>query len=135
MIQTFLLWDDQALLILRLAIGFILIAHGWPKIKDLAQTAKNFTAMGFKPGRFWGTLVAMTESLGGMLIVIGLLAQLVSLVAAIEFIVIIIWKLKNRMKLVNGYELDLIILSALIALIAHGGGNYSLDNYFGLYLR
>ena len=134
MIQYLLIYNDQALLILRLALGLILLAHGWPKIRDLKATAQGFDSMGFKPGRFWGTLVAISEFLGGLLLIAGLFTQVAALILAIQFIVIMIWKLRSKQKLVLGYELDLIILAALLVLASIGSELYSLDNYFGLYL-
>lgn len=134
MIQIFLIYNDEALLILRLALGLIFIAHGWPKIKDLKATAQGFAGMGFKPGKFWGTLVAVAEFFGGILLILGFFTQLVSLILAIQFIVIMIWKLKIKQKLVGGYELDLILLAALLVLASVGSELYSLDSYFRIYL-
>ena len=134
MIQLFLVFSDWALVLLRLVLGLIFIAHGWPKIKDLKTTAQNFAAMGFRPGKLWGSLVASVEFLGGILFILGLFTQVAALILAIEFIVIMIWKLKTKQKLVGGYELDLILLAALLVLASMGSTLYSLDSYFGIYL-
>jgi len=134
MIQLFLVFSDWALVLLRLVLGLIFIAHGWPKIKDLKTTAQNFAAMGFRPGRFWGSLVASVEFFGGILFILGLFTQVAALILAIEFIVIMIWKLKIKQKLVGGYELDLILLAALLTLASMGSTLYSIDSYFGIYL-
>jgi len=134
MVQILLVYNDWALLILRLVLALILIAHGWPKIKNLEKTAQNFNAMGFRPGRFWGALVAFVESIGSLLLLLGLLTQVAALILALEFVVIMLWRLKTKQKLVLGYELDLIILAALLVLASIGSELYSLDNYFGLYL-
>src|SRR3989344_4293069 len=134
MIQYLFIYNDQALLILRLALGLILLAHGWPKIRDLKATAQGFDSMGFKPGRFWGTLVAIAEFLGGLLLIAGLFTQVAALILAIQFIVIMIWKLRSKQKLVGGYELDLILLVALLVLATTGSSLYALDSYFGVYI-
>jgi uncharacterized membrane protein YphA (DoxX/SURF4 family) len=47
MFPLYFLYDIWAILILRIVLGLIFIAHGWPKIKDLRQNAKNFSGMGF----------------------------------------------------------------------------------------
>ena len=119
---------------MRLVLGLIFIAHGWPKIKDLKTTAQGFQGMGFKPGRLWGTVVALAEFVGGLLIFFGLFTQIAALILAIQFIVIMIWKFKIKQKLVGGYELDLILLAALLVLAASGSSLFSLDNYFQIYL-
>jgi len=72
MIQILFIYNDEAMLILRLVLGLIFIAHGWPKIKDLKATAQGFQGMGFKPGKFWGTVVAIAEFFGGLLFIAGL---------------------------------------------------------------
>lgn len=134
MIQLFFIFSDWAILLLRLALGLIFVAHGWPKIKDLKTTQTNFDGMGFKPGKFWGTLVALAEFVGGLLIFFGLFTQIAALVLVVEFIVIMIWKLRMKQKLVGGYELDLILLTALLVLAAGGSSLYALDGYFRIYL-
>ena len=134
MIQLFFVFSDWAILLLRLVLGLIFIAHGWPKIKNLKTTQANFDGMGFKPGKFWGSLVALAEFFGGILMILGLFTQVAAFILALEFIVIMIWKLKIKQKLVGGYELDLILLAALLALATAGSSLYSLDSYFRVYL-
>ena len=134
MIQLFYIFSDWAMLAIRLALALILIAHGWPKIKDLETTAKNFAGMGFTPGRLWGMLAAIAELFGGLLILIGFFTQIAALILAAQFIVIMIWRLKTKQKLIGGYELDLIILATLLVLAASNGGALALDSYFRIYL-
>lgn len=127
MFPLYFLYDQWPVLILRIALGAIFIAHGWPKLRDLKQTAKNFDAMGFKPGKLSGTIAAILEFFGGILILIGLAVGPVSALFIIEFAVIIIWRLGKRMPFIGGWELDLLIFAAVIALFALGGGAYSID--------
>ena len=125
--MTTFLTGDIALLLLRLAIGLIFIAHGWPKIRNLRENAKNFEGMGFKPGTFWGTLVAIVEVVGGLAIFFGLYTQLAVLLIGIEMIVGTFWKMSRGQGLIGGYELDLILLAGCIVLLALGGGMYSIE--------
>lgn len=127
MFPLYFLYDMWPVLILRLALGAIFIVHGWPKLKNLRQTAKNFDAMGFKPGKLSGTIAALLEFFGGIALVVGLLVAYVSALYIIEFAVITIWKIAKKSPFVNGWEFDLIILAGGIALFALGGGAYSLD--------
>lgn len=114
MIQTLLTYSDWALLALRLAIGAIFLVHGWPKLLNLKQTMANFSAMGFAPGEFWGTLVALVESLGSVAIITGFLAQPFALALAVQMAVAIIWKMRRGQALAGGYELDLLLMAALL---------------------
>jgi putative oxidoreductase len=133
MFPLYFLYDQWPVLILRIALGAIFIAHGWPKLRNLKQTAKNFDVMGFRPGKLFGTLAALLEFFGGLLVLVGLAIGPIAALFIIEFAVIIIWRLAKRMPFVGGWELDLLILAGVIALFALGGGAYSLDRMiFGL---
>ena len=134
MIQIFWLYSDLGLLLLRIVAGIIFLAHGLPKIKDLKATGAMFGSMGFKPGSFWGPLVAIVEVFGGLMLVTGLFTQLAALALAVNMAVAAVWKLRNKQKLVGGYELDLILLAALLTLAATGSMALSIDNYFGIIL-
>ena len=123
------IFDDWALLILRLAVGAIFIAHGAAKLKNLSGTAGWFDSIGFKPGRFWGTLVAFVESLGGLAVLIGFFTQIAAPFLGFVMVVAGSWKIKTKQKLVGGYELDLILLAAAITLTVLGGGSLGLDSY------
>lgn len=129
MFPLYFLYDQWPVLILRIALGAILIAHGWPKIKNLKQNAKNFAGMGFKPGGLFGTIAALLEFFGGVAILIGLFTAFFAGLFALEFIVIIIWKWLKRMPFVGGWEFDFLILAGVFALFALGGGAYSLDRF------
>lgn len=132
MIQPLLVFSDWGILALRLALGVILVVHGWPKIKNLKGTAE-WMGKTFKPGIFWATVVALTEFVGGLFLIFGFLTQVVAFFVVIQFLVII-FKVKKGKPLVDGYEFDLLILAAAIVLLTLGSGGVSLDNYFGIIL-
>ena len=133
MVQFLLLFDNWALLILRVVLGLILLIHGWPKIKNLKATSQSFSAMGFKPAIFWGTIVALVEFLGGLALIGGLLVQVVAFLVAIQFIVIIL-KVKRDKGFAGGYEFDLLIIATALILFTIGGGAFGLDNILGIIL-
>src|SRR5258708_29817129 len=66
-----------ALPILRVGIGLILIPHGAQKLfgwfggMGYEKFVALFNTLGYKPGILWLTLVALTEFVGGFLLVIG----------------------------------------------------------------
>lgn len=123
-------YSDTALLILRLALGIVLVAHGLPKLRDLKKNAEDFNQMGFKPGAFFGSLAAFLEFFGGIAIIIGFMVQPVAALVVGEFIVILLWRILKKHPFVGGWELDLIIFSTAILLLSVGGGNYSADTFF-----
>lgn len=127
---TFLyIWGDWALLLLRLFLGVVFVIHGWPKVKDLKQTAQNFTAMGFKPGTLWGPLIASLEFFGGLALLLGFATQAFAFLFAIEFVVATLWKIKGGQKFAGGYEFDLALLVMSLVLATSGGGPYAVDEY------
>jgi putative oxidoreductase len=133
MFPLYFLYDQWPVLILRLALGAILVVHGLPKLRDPKQTAKNFNAMGFKPGSLFGTIAALLETFGGAAIIVGLLTSFFAGLVALEFIVILVWRWAKRMPFVGGWELDLLVFAAALALFALGAGAFSLDRiWFGL---
>lgn len=127
MFPLYFLYDMWPVLILRVALGVIFIAHGWPKLRDLKKTAEGFSSMGFRPGRLFGTLAALLEFFGGFAILVGLFTAVFAGLFALEFIVILLWRWFKKMPLVGGWELDLLIFAGVFALFALGGGAFSLD--------
>jgi putative oxidoreductase len=114
-----------ALLVLRVILGAIFIAHGWPKVSDLKKNGENFGHMGFKPGMFWGTIAALLEFIGGIAIVLGIATTFLSFFFAIEFITILVWRISKGHKFSGGWEFDLLIFAGLIVLIALGAGGFA----------
>ncbi|MEX0690176.1 MAG: DoxX family protein [Candidatus Paceibacterota bacterium] len=132
MINFLLVFSDWAILALRIILGLVLIFHGYPKIKNLKKNAKDFNKMGFKPGMFWGSLVAILEVVGGVALIAGFLTQTLAIIFIVQFIVIMLTIKRNAG--FKGVEMDLLIVGGLLVLVTIGGGVYSLDNFLGLLL-
>ena len=112
---------------LRIAIGLIFISHGYPKLnKNLEKTSKFLKEAGFNPGKFWALVLGCIEFFGGLAVLIGLFTRTASVLLGIIMIIAlyhhtVVWK----KKFIGGYELDFLILFALIALLLLGSGNLS----------
>jgi putative oxidoreductase len=116
--STLLFWyGGFGFVIPRIILGLILLVHGWPKIKDVKQNAKNFDAMGFKPGELWGTVAALLEFLG-------IWVPYFCLLFLAQFIVIIIWKWAKKMPFVGGWEIDALVLALTLMVFTLYGGFY-----------
>ncbi len=131
MIQILFVWSDWGILALHIVLAAIFLVHGIRKLRDLKGTTDFFAGIGFKPGHVWGTLVAAVETLGGVALLLGLFTQIAAIVLAIQFLVIVGWKLKLK-KSFSDFELDLVIFAALVALATLGGGRFSLENYWNI---
>jgi putative oxidoreductase len=113
---------------LRIAIGLIFILHGYPKLnKNLKKTSEFLNSIGFRPGKFWALVLGSVEFFGGLAILIGLFTRTASVLLGIIMIIAlyyhtVVWK----KKFIGGYELDFLILFALISLLLLGSGNLSI---------
>lgn len=127
MYPLLLLTSGWGLLFLRVVFGAIMTAHGFPKLKNLKTTGVNFAGMGFRPGAFWGTVVALLEFFGGIALILGIVAVPFAALFVVEFLVIVIWKLAKHGAFVGGWEFDLLLLAAAAMLFFFGAGAWSLD--------
>ncbi|MBI2010819.1 MAG: DoxX family protein [Candidatus Colwellbacteria bacterium] len=127
MIPVLFAWNGTALFLARVFLGILFLVHGWPKIKNLKTNASNFDGMGFRPGMFWGTIVALLEFFGGIALIFGFLVQPVALFIAIEMVVAGLWKISKNQPFVSGYELDFALAFLAFVLATSGGGIYAVD--------
>ncbi|MCF7812483.1 DoxX family protein [Candidatus Gracilibacteria bacterium] len=100
----------------------IFLYFGWPKIKDLRKNAEHFSGMGFKPGIFWGTIVALLEFFGGLALIFGILPSLFALLFVVHMLVGTAWKMFGTDKKFPDYSYDLTLLAILLLLLAFGNG-------------
>lgn len=122
------LFDFQifAPFLLRIALGLVFIAHGFPKLKQFGATAQFFNSVGIKPAKFWVAVVAVVEFFGGIALIAGIFTQLAALLVAINMIVAIS-VVKRKQGFVGGYEFDLVLLAMALALALLGPGAFAFD--------
>lgn len=123
--------EDYGLLILRVLIGFIFIYHGFPKLTKFTKLAKG---MGF-PAAFVFFL-GLAETLGGIGSVLGLFTQAAGFIFAVVmlgaiYLKVFKWKIAFYSQTTTGWEYDLSLLAAGIALAFLGAGSISFDFLLG----
>lgn len=115
------------LLALRLALGAVMIGHGWHKVNgNLHEFAGFVSSMGI-PG-WLGYVAGFTEFVGGILLVAGLLTRFAALGLMIDMSVAIgkvHWK--HGFMGQGGYEFPLALWTIAFALIFLGAGPISID--------
>lgn len=136
--------SDVGLLILRLAMGIIFIVHGWPKLnpnspmKGIAGVSGFLKQMGVPLPMFFAWVVALLETVGAVLLVLGLGTRILAAGFAIDMLVAILLAKIRFMKVgftvqqATGWEFDFMLLAAALALLFMGAGNIALDPVVGL---
>jgi putative oxidoreductase len=132
---------DLALLVLRIAVGVVISMHGFLKLGWVgkggspAGTAGWFDKyLGFKPGLFWAWVSIFAESLGGVLVALGLFGPFPAAAVAADLVVVtIVAHLpKGFWAHEGGWEFPVPLAAGAFAVALIGNGQYSLDAALGL---
>ncbi|MGV9335893.1 DoxX family protein [Nocardia sp. NPDC003726] len=128
---------DVALLLLRLAVGVTMIAHGvnhWLGGGKIAGTARWFSGLGLRNGVLQAWLSVVTEIGAGALLVLGLLTPFAA--AAVVSVMLVAGLLAHRANgffvFEEGYEYVLVLAVVALALGLLGPGWLSLDHAAGI---
>jgi putative oxidoreductase len=131
---------ELALLILRVVVGLLFIGHGTQKLfgwwggHGLGGTAGFFESIGLRPGRLHATAAGLAETVGGLLIALGLVMPVgAALLTGVLVAAVLTVHIKNGIwNSDSGYEYHLVLVAALFALSAIGPAEWSLDNAFNI---
>jgi len=128
--------ENWAILLIRLALGSIMFAHGaqkvfgwWggPGFNQWINQAAPFSEM--RPSWLWMGAAALSELVGGAMVMIGLYTRIGAFFIACVMITAIFgfhWKYGFFINS-GGFEYPLALLSMAAALLVHGGGSASID--------
>ena len=130
---------------LRLIVGYGFMEHGFAKLSRGPEAfGAILYAMGVPAPHLMAWLTILTELIGGLAVLLGAFIPLVSLpMAAVLFVAMLTVHLPygfSSIKLLSvtsgraqfgppGYELDLLYLACLAALVFGGSGPMAIDNY------
>jgi putative oxidoreductase len=119
-------WQPLAQLVMRLALGAIMIAHGYHKVWGGFHHHMDMVGSLGLP-RWMAYLSAGTEFFGGIALVLGLFTRFFSLAIVIEM-AIAIWKVhfKNGLVGPGGFEFPLAVGTIAFALLCLGGGPWGM---------
>src|SRR5262249_33588967 len=134
---------DLSWVVVRLTAGGMLLGHGVMKVVPMGEKGVAATIEAFAPGRvarrgiepalYGAYAVFFLETIGAVLIMLGLFTRFIAAAAAIEFAVITFvahWSVGFAAGR-GGWEYPLFWGLILFAIALRGGGPYSLDRKLG----
>ncbi len=117
---------DLIVLCLRIGLGALFIAHGWPKLSDLAGNIALWQHLHLPLPAVMGPAQAVVEFFGGILLLCGLLTRLVGLLLAIDLLGAIVVVDIHAGTIIG---LEWLALWVSLALVGSGAGAWSLDGF------
>ena len=145
------LWRQWAPLPLRLVIGYGFMAHGWAKLsRGPAGFAKLLEQIGAPLPEATAWVSTLIEVLGGLAILAGAFVAVVSIPLIVMMLVAMFTvHLRYGFSAINtigltadgpqfgppGYEVNLLYIAGLLALILIGAGPFSIDRLLALRRR
>lgn len=117
-----------ALLVMRLALGAVMVAHGYPKVFGGLHHHAQFVASLGLPA-WTAYLSAFAEFFGGILVLVGLFTRAAAFAICIDLSVAIA-KIHFHNGLIgdHGYEFPLALAALAFGLIFFGGGAIAFDH-------
>ncbi len=128
---------NLGILILRVAIGLTMAAHGWAKVSGpngLAGTAGWFDSMGMRPGKVHARLAAGLEIVSGLMLAAGFLTAFAG-AAFVGLMVVAGWTVHrdNGFFIVKeGWEYTFVLALIGVVVATTGPGEWSVDEAIGI---
>jgi putative oxidoreductase len=120
---------SAGLLVLRVVVGVTFVLHGLDKLGDLSGAEQLFASLGIPAPGLMAPFVAVTETVGGVLLIAGLATPLVGAALAIDMLVALLTAHLSQGFFVRdgGFELVLLLGGASLGIGLAGAGRFSLD--------
>jgi putative oxidoreductase len=124
-----------ALLIARIGLGIVFVAHGWQKFNDMGvdKVGDGFTGMGIPAPELAAYFVTFVELVGGAALLVGAFTAVAGLLLAIDMLgALLLVHVKNGVFVTDGgYELVVALGVGSLLLAVFGAGRYSVDGMLG----
>jgi len=124
-----------ALLIARLGLGIVFVAHGWQKLDamGLAATQASFTKLGVPAPELAAYYSTFAELIGGAALLVGLFTAVAGLLLVGDMLgALLVVHIDNGVFVAQGgYELVVGLGVGALLLAVFGAGRYSVDGILG----
>ena len=131
---------DLALLVFRIAIGAVMLAHGYNHVFKggrIEGTGRWFASLGMRPGVLHAWLASVTELVAGTLLVLGLFTPFAGAAVIGTMTVALITNHRGNGFFIfrpgEGWEYVMTLIAAGLVLAVAGAGDWSLDNALGIF--
>jgi putative oxidoreductase len=131
---------DLALLVLRCAVGAVMLAHGYNHVfggGKIEGTARWFAGLGMKPGLLHAWLASITEMVGGTLLILGLATPVGGAAVIGTMTVALVTNHRGNGFFIfrpgEGWEYVMILVATGFALSILGAGSWSFDHVIGIF--
>lgn len=130
---------ELAPLVIRIALGVVFFAHGSQKVfgafggHGITGVIGMMKGLNVNPPVVWAWIVALTEFLGGLGILFGLLTRWAALGLTVNMavaIALVHWK-HGLFSGGGGFEFPMVLLAMSLALLFWGPGKVSIEGAFG----
>jgi putative oxidoreductase len=120
---------SAGLLVLRVVVGVTFLVHGLDKLVDLTSAEQFFASLGIPAPGLTAPFVAITETVGGVLLIAGLATPLVGAALAIDMLVALLTAHIGEGFFASdgGIELPLLLVGGSLCIGLAGAGRFSLD--------
>lgn len=127
---------DVAVLVLRVVLGVIFLAHGMQKVfgafggGGIEAVAAMTGQLNFMPALFWAWVLSISEAVGGAFLILGILPRISAAAIAVIMLVAIlkVHASKGFFMMQGGFEYQMLILAVSIFLMMAGAGRFSIYN-------
>ncbi|MFD3696819.1 DoxX family protein [Streptomyces sp. NPDC058646] len=126
---------DVGLPVLRLVLGAIMFVHGTQKLfqwfdgPGIKGTGMFFSRAGYPAGETMAAVAGLTETLGGLGLILGLLTPLAAAGVVGVMINAVAVKWTGAVIGQEGVEFESLIIAAAVTLALTGPGRYALDRF------
>ena len=123
------------LAILRIVLGIAMIVHGWSKLSGGVDNVAGFFGgmLGIPAPGLMAWVVTIVELVGGFLLVVGFLTQIVGILIALDMLgaILFAYLLRGVPFIENGaisWEREAVFAAAALCIVLAGPGAWSVDD-------